>query len=273
MFTYWLCLQAIAQSLTEGWCMSEDHRVWKIKPEQPGYFFGPHNTNKNSICTISIHLPTPPPPPPQSWHSLQLLSYQFTCLGVFPSRFPSLLLPHCHEPQQPPLSDIVFSQVIGVVFSQKTLQSHLYSPIYILSHHTCLCWESPPNLLLQVMHNISQGFHECLSAPWCVFCFLAQFSVTVCTGFKQCLRALVPQRNQMSQDFVHPSNHCITTWLQLTPSQLATSGLVSGEHPMGTGHHFYPAAWTWGRLGLVPKGADTNLVWENTKSNIFFEFW
>lgn len=164
-----------------------------------------------------------------------------------------------------------FSYCLTAMSPSSALHQTLFSPkLFVLSSlrrlcrrplppkpphlYPCLCWESPPYLPLQVKYNITQGFHECFSAPLCVFCFLSQFSGIVYLGFKQCLRALAPKSNQMSQDFVHPSNHCITTWLQLTPSQLATSGLVSVEHPMGAGHVFLPCHLDLRKVRVGTKG-------------------
>lgn len=115
-------------------------------------------------------------------------------------------------------------------------QSH---PIYILWQYLLMLGVSTISATPSDVQHLSR-VPECLFAPLCAFCFFAQFSDIVCLGFKQCLRTLAPKSNQTSQDFVHPSNHCIITWLQLTPSQLATSGLVSVECPMGTGHAFLP---------------------------------
>lgn len=195
------------------------------------------------------HIPFAPFQPPQNYETLQLLSYQFTFLGVFPIWFPLSFFSYCltvmspssapaHPPPPPTIRHCFLSEwfVLSSLrrFCRRPLSPkspHLYPaaiPTYAGSlHHIC-----------HSKGGTTQEFHEPLFAPLCLFYFLAQFYGAVCLGFKQCLRALAPKSNQMSQDFVQPSNHCILTQLQLTPSQLATSGLVTVECPTGTGHAF-----------------------------------
>lgn len=130
---------------------------------------------------VQTQIPFAPFQHPQNYETLQLLSYQFTFLGVFPIWFPLSLFTYCltvMSPSSPSPSGIVFSlSDFCYLLSEDSAEDpyHQSHPIYILQQYLLMLGVStispiPREVQLKSSMNIFLHHYVC-------FTFLLNFMV------------------------------------------------------------------------------------------------